>query len=107
MSGVLAAMTGAGASLKVTAAPNPTVGFGTTTGFATATVDNARFPVTYLWQFQGGDDLAATNFTNPSTQFTGNPPSGEVYVCSYNCTVVDATGRTATSNNISVRLTGL
>lgn len=108
MSGILSTLTASGLSMKARAAPNPTEGTGVQTGFASVTLENARFPVTYLWQFQGGDGLDATNPTSPSTRFAGGPPpSGEVYVASFNCTATDANGRTATSNTIVARLTGI
>lgn len=106
MTGAVMAASALSGGLKVTVAPNPTVGSGTQTGFAGAFVENYVLPVSYSWGFQGGDDLVALTPSSPSTRFGGTPPSGEVYVASYNCTVVDATGATVTSENISVRLTG-
>ncbi len=79
----------------------------TTAGAATVTVTGGTAPITYQWeQYLSGDDILPLAPSAASTTFrrTGCI-SGDTYTSHYICTVTDASGDIAVTDQIVVEVT--
>jgi hypothetical protein len=103
-------------ALSASAAPEETSGFGNdgsaisvSTGSVTVTVEGGVAPFTPLWARTdgGGTTWAISDHTAASTSFSTSLAAGDSDTATFACTVTDATGATAVSNDITATAVNL
>lgn len=99
-------------ALSATASPSDAYGAtdapgspNVSTNAVTVTASGGRAPYTYSWAKTDGDTIAASAPSSATTAFVGSVPRNDSRQATFECTVTDAAGHSATSNAVFAIIT--